>query len=74
MLRQQLAAVVTAVLWVLVAKKSKYVKQAVSPPSRTIDAGNSTDIFSRVYHQVSVRSSSRSDKLTLRACSARSMN
>jgi hypothetical protein len=46
--RQQLAAVVTAERWVLVAKKSKYVKHAVRPPSRTIDAGYSTDIFSRV--------------------------
>jgi len=49
MFRQQFAAVVTAVLCVLVAKKSRYVKHAVSPPSRTMDAGYSTDIFSRVY-------------------------
>ena len=53
MFLQQLAAVVTAVLWVLVAKKSRNVKQAVSPPSRTIDEGNSTDIFSKVWSQVS---------------------
>ena len=46
MFRQQLAAVVTAVRCVLVAKKSKNDKQAVSPPSRTILAGYSTDIFS----------------------------
>lgn len=48
-LRQQLAAVVTAVRWVLVGKKSRYVKHAVSPPSRTIDAGKSTEILARVY-------------------------
>jgi hypothetical protein len=49
MFRQQLAAVVTAVLWVLVAKKSRYVRQADNPPSRTIEAGYSTEIFSRVW-------------------------
>ena len=53
MFLQQLAAVVTAVLWVLVAKKSRNVKHAVSPPSRTIDEGNSTDIFSKVWSKVS---------------------
>lgn len=51
MFLQQLAAVVTAVLCTLVAKKSRYVKHAVSPPSRTIDAGNSDEIFSRVCSQ-----------------------
>jgi hypothetical protein len=49
MFRQQFAAVVTAVRWVLVAKKSRYVRQAVKPPSRTIDAGYSTEIFSSVW-------------------------
>jgi hypothetical protein len=53
MFRQQLAAVVTAVRCVLVGKKSRYVKQAVKPPSRTIDAGYSTDIFSSVLTIVS---------------------
>lgn len=48
MFRQQFAAVVTAVLWVLEQKKSRYVKHAVSPPSRTIEAGYSTEIFSNV--------------------------
>jgi len=48
MLRQQLAAVVTAVRWTLVEKKSRYMRHAVRPPSRTIEVGYSTDIFSSV--------------------------
>jgi hypothetical protein len=54
MFLQQFAAVVTAVRCVLVAKKSRKVRQAVKPPSRTIEAGNSTDIFSNVCGFVSI--------------------
>lgn len=54
MFLQQFAAVVTAVRWVLVAKKSRYVRHAVSPPSRTMEDGNSTEIFSSVYQAISM--------------------
>lgn len=60
MLRQQFAAVVTADLWVGVAKNSKKVRQAVNPPSRTTEEGNSTEIFSSVctkWHQQRVKCS-----------------
>lgn len=33
----------------LVGKKSRYVRQAVRPPSRTIEAGKSTEILAKVY-------------------------
>ena len=46
--RQQFAAVVTAVRCVLVGKKSRYVRHAVKPPSRTIEAGKSTEILDKV--------------------------
>lgn len=74
MFRQQLAAVVTADLWVLVAKNSRYVRHAVNPPSRTIEAGYSTEIFSRVYYGSATRFSvSAKKELTLRDCSAKSI-
>ena len=73
MFRQQFAAVVTAVRCVPVAKKSRNWRQAVRPPSRTIDAGKSIETLDNVCSLVSNAGNDQLRALTLKACSATSI-
>src|SRR2546423_14756844 len=76
MFLQQLAAVVTAVRCVPVAKKSRNCRHAVKPPSRTMEPGKSTDIFESVWICASGSPIPEDTwhRLTLKACSATSMD